>query len=235
MKRNRMTRTVRLLILSTTALELLACNAATPAPTPPSMPRATPELTQTVVPTATLTPTALPTVTTLPPAPTATRTRLPAPTRAPTTATVTPVPLPSVKWDARLDSLGIRVESPKVQPGQTYWRLVKAEFWDEKENQGKHHIFVNVLDEKGTRIIGQEVVVEWPGEKLAIITENKPPPEYSANFPLDVNHYPPWGTLGAFAVRVNGLPSDMVIGMGLPPKNKLVVYLLTFQRTVGRK
>ena len=233
MKRNRMTRPVPLLILIASVVELSACSVATPplAPTPVSNP--TPAPTQTASPTVTFTPTRLPTSTLAPLTVTATRTRTPAPTRLPATTTFTPVPLPSVKWDARLDRLGIRVESPKVQPGQTYWRLVKAEFWDEKENQGKHHIFVNVLDEKGARIIGQEIMVEWPGEKLVIVMENKPPPEYSANFPLEVNHYPPWGTLGAFDVRANGLPSDKVIGMGLPPKNRFVVYLLTFQRTVG--
>jgi len=138
-----------------------------------------------------------------------------------------------VVWDARLDTLGIKLVSATVQPGQAYWRLVKAEFRDEKENQGKHHIFVNALDENGVRIIGQKIVVEWPGERLIIITEDKPAPEYSANFPLDVNHYPPWGTLGAFTVWIDGLPSEKVTGMGLPPKNRLVVYLLTFQRTVG--
>jgi hypothetical protein len=29
--------------------------------------------------------------------------------------------------------------------------------------------------------------------------------------------------------------SDKVAGMGLPPKNKFAVYLLTFQRTMGVK
>ncbi len=117
-----------------------------------------------------------------------------------------------------------------VQDGQPCWRLVRAEFWDEKERQGKHHIFINVLDERGVRIIGQKVIVEWPGEKLVLVTEDKPAPEYTANYPLDINHYPPWGTLGAFTASVDGLPSDKVTGMGLPPKNKFVVYLLTFQR-----
>jgi hypothetical protein len=44
--------------------------------------------------------------------------------------------------------------------------------------------------------------------------------------------HPPWGTLGTFTVRIDGLPSDKVAGMGLPPKNKFVVYLLTFQRAM---
>lgn len=112
---------------------------------------------------------------------------------------------------------------------------MRAEFWDEKERQGKHHIFVNVLDENGTRIIGQTITVKWPDGQVILTTEDKPPPEYSANFPLEPNHYPPWGTLGAFTVFVNDLPSDQVAGLGLPARNKLVVYLLTFQRARGVK
>lgn len=146
-----------------------------------------------------------------------------APTRKP------PAPL---AWDARLDQLGIRWISATVPAGQPYWRLIKAEFWDENQSQNRHHIYMNVLDEAGARLIGQKLIVEWPDEKLVVVTEDKPPPEYSANYPLEINHYPPWGTLGAFTVWVDGLPSDKVAGMGLPSRNKPVVYWLTFQRTL---
>jgi hypothetical protein len=156
-------------------------------------------------------------------------------TRAPTRVS-TPKPVPTatlvpVIWDPRLDKLGIQLIPAEAKAGQAYWRIVKAEFWDEKERQGKHHIFVNVLDEQGARLYGQSVIIEWPDDRVVLVTENKPEPEYSVNFPLDVNHYPPWGTLGAFTASVEGLPSDKVAGMGLPPKNRFVVYLLTFQRT----
>jgi len=210
---------------------LVACAAPTAEPTLTSVPTATPQPTHTSQPAPTSTPTTLPpTATALPPTRTATRTQLPTRTRVPAIITPTRVPLAPLVWDARLDTLGIKRVPVQVKEGQAYWRLMKVEFWDEKENQGKHHIFINVLDESGVRVIGQRVIVEWPDERLVLITEDKPAPEYSANFPLDVNHYPPWGTLGAFTVWVDGLPSDKVAGMGLPPKNKFVVYLLTFQR-----
>jgi hypothetical protein len=160
---------------------------------------------------------------------TATQTRVRALT--PTATRALPTPL---AWDSRLDTLGIKLIPANVQVGEQYWRLVKAEFWDEKQNQGKHHIFVDVLDAQGARIIGHEILVEWPNDRLIIVTEDKPAPEYSANFPLDISHYPPFATLGAFTVSVNGLPSDRVSGMGLPPRNIFVVYLLTFQRTLRR-
>lgn len=230
-----MMRITLLPILIAATVELIACSAPMAVPTPTAVPSATHEPTQTAPPTPTFTRTVLPTVTPPLPTRTAMRTRPPAPTRVPATATPVPTPLAPLVWDARLDALGIKLEPAKVQAGQPYWRLLRAEFWDEKENQGKHHIFVNVLDEKGARIIGQEIVVKWPDEQITIVTEEKPAPEYSANYPLEVNHYPPWHTLGAFTVWVNGLPSDRVTGMGLPPKNRFVVYWLTFQRTVGRR
>jgi len=214
---------------------LAACTTSTIEPTPTSLAQATPTATQTRLPTPTLTITALPTTATLPPpaqTPTRTRTSLPTSTRTrvPSTLTPTRTSLPPLEWDARLDALDIKLIPATVQTGQLYWRLTKAEFWDEKQRQGKNHIFINVLDESGIRIIGQKVFIEWPGEKLILVTEDKPAPEYSANFPLDINHYPPWGTLGAFTASVDGLPSERVAGMGLPSMNKLVVYLLTFQR-----
>lgn len=216
------------LLLATAARALVACRPAPAEPTAPPAPTAAPAPTETSLPTPTFAPTA--TATATPVLSTATRTR----TRAPVTATpaATRTPRAPLVWDARLDALNIQRIPASVQPGQAYWRLVKAEFWDEKENQGKHHIYVDVLDESGARLIGPNVIVEWPDERLVIVTADKPAPEYSANFPLDINHYPPWGTLGAFTVWIDGLPSDRVAGMGLPPKNKFVVYLLTFQRTV---
>jgi hypothetical protein len=206
----------------------------TAEPTPIPSPSATTSAMQTLQPPPTSTSTALPvTATLLPPTKTLTRIQTLTRTRVPATpiSTFTRAPIPAPEWDARLDALGIKLIVATVPGGLPYWRLTKAEFWDEKERQGKHHIFVNALDERGVRIIGQKVIIEWPNDKLVIVTEDKPAPEYSANFPLDIFHYPPWGTLGAFTASIDGLPSDKVAGMGLPPKNIFVVFLLTFQRT----
>lgn len=136
------------------------------------------------IPSATLTPS--PSATTF--VAQASRTTIPA-TRAPT-RTATPKSLPiaaiaPIVWDPRLDKLGVQLIAASVNPGESYWRIVKAEFWDEKERQGKHHIFVNVLDEQGARLYGQSVIIEWPDDRVVLVTENKPEPEYSANFPLD--------------------------------------------------
>lgn len=211
---------------------LAACH--TPPPTLTPSPRSIPIATATPLPSLTPIPTLVPSPTATQFVPTRLPTRLPTRTLVLATRTPTLAPLALLVWDKRLDELGVKLVRATPTVGALYWRLIKAEFWDEKERQGKRHIFVDVLNENGTRIIGQEILVEWPGDRLVIVTENKPTPEYTANFPLDENHYPPWGTLGAFDVSVRGLPSDKVTGMGLPPKNKLVVFLLTFQKTIAR-
>lgn len=236
----------RVLLLIAGSCFLLSGAACAAEPTPEPMRAPRPIRTRPVVPTSseiitsptpsprppTAVPTLVPTATRTLIPPTTTRTRIPA-TALPTfVPTLNPPPRPLV-WDPRLNELKIEYVPANVQPGERYWRLTHAEFWAEQENQGKNHIFVNVLDENGARLIGETITIEWLDGSHVITTEDKPAPEYSANFPMDINHYPPWHSLGAYRARVNGLPSDIVQGMGRPPpKSRPVVYLLTFQRTV---
>ena len=48
-----------------------------------------------------------------------------------------------------------------VGSGQPYWRIVEVGWQNEKESGGKHHIYVEVLDESGNRLVGQPVTVYW--------------------------------------------------------------------------
>jgi hypothetical protein len=110
----------------------------------------------------------------------------------------------------------------QVRPGQSYWKAVEARFQNPTEGGGRHHIYVEVLDENGDRLVDQEVTVSWPDGSTTIRTEDKPAPEYAANFAM-------YGQVGSYSVRLPGL-SDTVTGMGLIG-NQHVVYLITFQRT----
>ena len=129
------------------------------------------------------------------------------------------------KWDERLDKLGIQVVPADVKPGQSYWKVIQAEFQDPREGGGRHHIYVEVLDENGQRLVGEDVIVGWPDGSTTITTEDKPAPEYAANFPM-------YGDVGSYYVRMPGL-SDKVTGMGLPHGRLHVVYLITFQRVTA--
>lgn len=168
----------------------------------------------------------------------------PTPTEVPPTATQapqqpprpqaqpTPVPVenpqPPRRWDSRLSALGVDVQPAGVKAGQFYWRLVEARWENEAEAGGGHSIFVDVLDENGGRVVGQPVEIRWPGGSLPLAIEDKPYPEYGTNFPM-------YNTLGSYSVSVGGLPSDVIVGLGLgtaeqPAFKVHTNFFLIFQR-----
>jgi CRP-like cAMP-binding protein len=111
-------------------------------------------------------------------------------------------------WDGRLDQLGVTVEEASVAPGQPYWRVVEARWADEVESGGKHHIYVEVLDENGSRVVGQPVTVWWGDGNHSGPTEDKAPPDFGWNFQMYAAGY-------AYSAKVEGLPSDVVKGAGM--------------------
>jgi hypothetical protein len=131
-------------------------------------------------------------------------------------------------WDPRLDELGVYVEPAQVTPGEPYWCLYEGRWANEEEAAGLHHIYLEAVDGQGSRVVGQEMVVEWPGGSVTLYTEDKPPPEYGANFGMD-------NVLGSYSARVGGgQPSDRVVGMGLgtPEKPDFTIhtcFFLTFK------
>jgi len=177
-----------------------------------------PPATDTPVPTATPEPTATPKPkTALAPA----RAQPAAPTQRPQAVR---------ELDPRLGSLNVTVAEPVgLNPGQSYFRLVRVQWQNEQEAAGDHTIYVEILDENGGRITGQGVQIDWAGGNQIVYTENKPPTEYPANFPM-------YAALGAYSVSVAGQPSDRLqgLGMGTPEQPAFKVHTnfkLVFQRT----
>lgn len=166
-----------------------------PSPTPP--PTATP----TPMPTATTPPTPAPFVQQFIPPPAA-------PAEEAKAAEVAPAPAPARAWDGRLTQLGVVVEEASVQPGQQYWKLIEARWADEQESGGKHHIYVEVLDENGTRLVGQTVTVFWGDGSYTAGIEDKAPPDYGYNYQM-------YAAGNAYNVKVEGLPSDILRGAGM--------------------
>jgi hypothetical protein len=127
-----------------------------------------------------------------------------------------------------LSALNVVIEPAGVRPGQAYWRVTEVRWENEAEAAGDHTIYIQVLNEGGGRVIGQPVELRWSTGSLTVMTEDKPPNEYPANFPM-------YNTLGSYAVSVPGLPSDVVVGLGLgtPEDSWRTVhtnFFLTFQR-----
>ncbi len=144
------------------------------------------------------------------------------------TATPAGRPQPARDLDPRLGALGVVIQPAGVRPGQQYWRLVKVRWQDKNESGNDHTIYIELLDENGSRIIGHPIEIRWEGGSLVVKTENKPPNEYPANFPM-------YNTLGSYSVSVPGLPSDTIVGLGLgtPDAPDFTIhtnFLLTFQR-----
>ncbi|HRW07296.1 MAG TPA: cyclic nucleotide-binding domain-containing protein, partial [Caldilineaceae bacterium] len=131
-------------------------------------------------------------------------------------------------WDPRLNQLGVTLNEANVGPGQQYWRLIDARWTDESESGGKHHIYVEVLDESGNRIVGQPVTVTWAEGATTGATEDKRAPDYAFNFQMYAAGY-------AYRVHVDGLPSDELVGAGLGSIEQRMYgihtsYYLTYQK-----
>ncbi len=116
----------------------------------------------------------------------------------------------------------------RSRPGQQYWRLIEARWEDEQQAGGKHHIYVDVLDESGNRLVGQPVTVWWGDGNYTAALEDKPAPDLGFNYMMYASGY-------AYNVKVEGLPSDIARGAGMGDlanrfKGIHVAYYLVYQR-----
>lgn len=117
-------------------------------------------------------------------------------------------PQQPLEWDPRLDERGAALVPAQVTSGQGYWRLVEAIWYNEIESQGKHHIFIDMLDSSGQRQVGVPILI-LNGGSFTITTEAKPGEPYAANFAM-------FARAPAYSAHPNsGAPADQVTGMGL--------------------
>lgn len=141
---------------------------------------------------------------------------------------------PGRNLDSRLGALGVGIAPANVAPGQPYWRVVEVIFHSEAESGGRHAIQIDVLDERGGRIVGQPVTISWGGGSAQVVIENKPFPEYGANYPM-------YNAGCSYSVSIGGLPSESVTCLGLGDLGEArnwrkdhVEYLVKFQKVIKR-
>lgn len=173
-------------------------------------------------------------------------TTAPTPAVSPTTvAPQNPTPTPTatdpvgpVEWDPRLnhlpcvDLVTVQERGLQLSPGDRYWRLVRARWLNEDESRRDIQIYVDLLDEQGRRTFGDTVVFTNGGTDRVVSEPQSccPPWDYPVRWPM-------FNVLCSYSAYVEGLPSDMVVGMGLgtpehPDWTIHTGFVLTFQRTV---
>ncbi len=142
-----------------------------------------------------------------------------------------PPPRPPI-WDPRLDQRGAIFIPAQVTPGQGYWRLIKAVWFNQDESGGRHHIFVDTLNGSGTRQIDVPVLVSWTDDTAKIITQAKANEAYAADFAM-------FAIAPSYQARPDAnAPADSVDGMGLgeiddPAHGVHTSYGLTWQWTIA--
>ena len=140
--------------------------------------------------------------------------------------TVTAPPTtPGLQWDTRLDALGVKWQRNDAAHA---WRLISAQYQDETQSGGNHHIYFKALRANGSPASGLKFVIDWvgraPRDDPAIVTTDA---NGETNCPL-------WAILhpekqdGPYFTSTREEPGDTVSGMGLPV-NRHVNFLLTFK------
>ena len=130
-----------------------------------------------------------------------------------------------IDWDEALTRRGIKLIPHTPAPGESYWKLVEAHYWREKE-----HIFVRTLGEDGQPMAGAQVRFWWGegrGDQATVKTTEVKPEWWMADYPM-------YAAGWSYSVEMLGHPSDRVTGLGLgtpeQPDWKIhVSWKLTFQ------
>jgi hypothetical protein len=124
----------------------------------------------------------------------------------------------SIEWGCQLDQL-------VLPPGRPYWRI--NEVSGPMDIGGNHHIYVDVWDENGNRIVGVPVAFYSLHETWTYDTEPKRGEPYAVNLPM-------YAGGKAYGVRIaGGLPSESVSGLGLGSFTKHHSFRVIFQRAIS--
>lgn len=111
--------------------------------------------------------------------------------------------------DQRLIDRGTKFIDASVAPGATVWKLVKAQFFPAGtgvgESGGRHHVYVEAIDEHAVPTAGIVFNYSWPGKTVPIVTNGKTGFD-AANQPFSE---------GRNAFTISGPSADTVQGIGM--------------------
>ena len=131
-----------------------------------------------------------------------------------------------MEFDPRLTNLGIGV---KANPSAT-WSLTTAQYQDETQAGGNHHIYFTILDPTGQPLAGTVCVVDYaqdpsdPHQPFKALTDANGQVNYPmyANLDITLKNGP------YYAYVEDPSKSDVISGMGLP-EHRHVNYVLAFK------
>jgi hypothetical protein len=115
--------------------------------------------------------------------------------------------LPPRKIDPRLTQRGTTIQEASVSPGTSYFRLNEAQFFDHTQAGGRHHVYVEAVDERGAPLANIPFTFSWPSGKAQIVTNGKSGFD-AANQPFSEGR-------NAFNVAPADAPGDAVKGIGM--------------------
>ncbi len=128
---------------------------------------------------------------------------------------------------------GVEIIPAAVEPGQAYWKVISVRHLTPEENNKRHHILLDAVDEAGERLYGSLFTILWDGGSDTVTIE-KEPPEPGVNFPM-------W-KWQVCSVEGMGAPSDRVINLRTDhpneaPGNTLFhhSFAITYLRTVAEE
>ena len=131
------------------------------------------------------------------------------------------------------EAYGVEIIPADVEPGQVYWKAIRVHHLTPEENNGRHHIFLDAIDEAGERLYGALFAILWDGGSDTVTIEQQPP-EAGANFPM-------W-KWQVCSVEGMGAPSDRVINLRTdhpdePPGNTLFhhSFAITYLHTIAEE
>jgi len=134
-------------------------------------------------------------------------------THIPVVSPGTPAPQPSLPprgWDERLTQRGVTVETPPIAPGQQFWRVVKARWYNEDEAGGRHHIYIETYNPNGNPMADVPFRVTWPSGETRGRTNLREG--------FDAANYPMSKSLNEFSVMIRpdiDVPSETLKGIGM--------------------
>jgi hypothetical protein len=107
--------------------------------------------------------------------------------------------------DAAGDPYLVAILPANRLPNQPYWRCIGVHHLTGEENGGNHHVYLDVLDARGTRINGARLMVVNNGKVPFQVVIDKPANEAGANVPMYWND--------TLAIYLPGdLPTDKATG-----------------------